>query len=365
MTGWGVERMPRTAIPASVEPAGVRVLMPPHSQGAERNVTRRPGRTGHRWGLRVLVVGGLAGAAWLLTGAAAHAADPAPLPEGPSLGSGLIGAVVDHDGAPSTVVRVLHAAARPLDSGHRTHHYGTASLLDLPARALSRPAGTLAETLSEATPARTTGADTALRGVDRVLRDLTGPLRLTGGPAESPLVTAPLTKVLRPVTGLLAQADTPVTAQRHVVSSASRDIARPVVGTSTGRAPSASIAGPAAGERVAVAPTGPTVSAWHPMLTDGFVPGRAVGQPATGAVARPETARESSPGGDGPAPLQVQFRAISGLSTSGSGAPTEGGSAAFLPAAVAAGSMACHRLPIATGDRVRRYDAEAPTVSPD
>ena len=75
MTGLGVERM-RTAFPLpSVLPAGVSALMPPHIQGAERRTEHRARRT--RWGLRALVVGGLAGAAWLLTGAAAHAADRA------------------------------------------------------------------------------------------------------------------------------------------------------------------------------------------------------------------------------------------------------------------------------------------------
>lgn len=341
MTGWGVERMPRTAIPASVGPTGVRVLMPPHSQGAERYVARRPGRTGHRWGLRVLVVGGLAGAAWLLTGAAAHAADRAPVPEGPSLGSGLLGAVVTGDNAPATVVRVLQAATRPLESDHRTHRHGTASLLDVPARVLSRPVGTLADTLSEVTPARTTGVDTALRGVDRVVRDLTGPLRLTGGPAKSPLVTAPLTKTLRPVAGLPHTAMPATTAHRD----ARRDVPIAAPGPMVSK--------------------GPALSARHPVLVGGFAPGRAVVRSATSAVAAPETARESTPGGGGSAPPQVHFGAISGLSTSGSGAQTEGGSAAFLPAAVAAGSMACRRLPIATGDRIRRYDAGAPTVSPD
>src|SRR3954451_10927251 len=85
MTGLGVERM-RTAFPLPfVPPAGVSALMPPHIQGAERRTERRAGRT--RWGLRVLVVSGLAGAAWLLTGAAAQAADRTDGPTGSLLGS--------------------------------------------------------------------------------------------------------------------------------------------------------------------------------------------------------------------------------------------------------------------------------------
>ena len=79
MTGWGVERRPRTAHrPSSVSPAGVSALMPPPSQGAERRTERHAARTG----LRVLVIGGLSGAARPFTGAAAHAADRDHVPEG-------------------------------------------------------------------------------------------------------------------------------------------------------------------------------------------------------------------------------------------------------------------------------------------
>jgi hypothetical protein len=83
------------------------------------------------------------------------------------------------------------------------------------------------------------------------------------------------------------------------------------------------------------------------------------------AVAGTATIQEYSPGGDGPAPLQLHLGDVSGTPTSGSGTPTEGGSAAFLPAAIASSTMACQRLPIASDVEVRRYDAEAPTVSPD
>ncbi|WP_157411009.1 hypothetical protein [Actinoplanes rectilineatus] len=57
-------------------------LMPFHNQGTARSPERRAVLTGHRWVLRVLVVGGLAGAAWLLTGTTAQAADPAGVPVG-------------------------------------------------------------------------------------------------------------------------------------------------------------------------------------------------------------------------------------------------------------------------------------------
>lgn len=366
MTGWEVERMPRAAVPVpSGAPTGVSPLMPPHSQGAERRTERRAGRTGSRWGLRVLVIGGLAGTAWLLTGAAAHAADRDPVSGGPALGAGLIGSVVPGDSAPTTVVRVLQTATRPLDSGRPQHrHEGSASLAEVPARLLSGPAGTLTSTLSEATPARTAGTG----GIDRVVRELTGPLRLTGGPVESPLtpVTARLTRTLRPVTGLLPHAAMPaMTAQRPIAAPAAiRTTAASSGLTDTGRAPRVLAAGLPAGMPDAVVPA--ARSARYLVMPDVAAPGRVV-QPhsVTRVAAEPETARETTPGSDGPAPLQVHFGALSGLSTTGSGAPTEGGSAAFLPAAVAASTMAFHRLPIATGVVARRYDAEAPTVSPD
>jgi hypothetical protein len=128
----------------------------------------------------------------------------------------LLGSVVAGDIAEPTVGTILQAAAQPLESDRPAHrHHDAVSLLPEPARALTRPAGTLASTLSEATPARSTGA-TGI-SVVRVVRGITGPLRLTGGPANSPLapVTAPLVRTLRPVTGLLPHVAAPaVTAPR-------------------------------------------------------------------------------------------------------------------------------------------------------
>jgi hypothetical protein len=346
MTRWGVERAARAANPALScgEPTGVAALMPPHSQGAERRTGRRARRTGTRWGLRVLVVGGLAGAAWLLTGAAAHAADRQPAPTGPGLlGSVLHGAPeagaseAGSAGAP-IVGHVLQAAVQPLESERPAfRHHRSASILDVPVRVLTRPVDALGQE-SDAT--------TALGGVGRVVREIAGPLRLTGGPADSPLgpVTAPFTRTLRPVTDMLPHAAMPAAGpvQRPVaapVVDRPRVVSHGAVPATHPAAPAARVARTAVRPHLAVAPAAPVVA--------------------------PETVRNSTPGGDGPAPLQGHPGAISGISTTGSGAPTEGGSAAFLPAAVAASSMAYHRLRIATDVEVPRHDAEAPTVSPD
>jgi hypothetical protein len=340
MTGSGVERMPRTAFSASTwdRSTGVSALMPPHSQGAERPTERRARRTATRWGLRALVIGGLAGAAWLLTGTAAHAADREPTPDG----AGLIGSVLPGDIAQPTVGQILQAAAQPLESDRTAHRQHRTSVLDVPVQALTRPVTAL-------THQERAGSTTALGGVDRVFRELTGPLRLTGGPADSPLapVTVPLIKTLHPVTGAL-----PVAAPLRPAPDLSH-VDTPATTAMSGNA-------------TELSPVTSTVSAQrHHVSADRVARIVAHRHAVVATVAGPETVRESTPGGDGPAPLQGHLGAISGISTTGSGAPTEGGSAAFLPAAVAASSMAFHRLAIATDVEVRRHDAEAPTVSPD
>src|SRR3954467_6307546 len=102
MPGLAVELVGRAALSSSFSPAEVSTPLPPHIQGAERRRSR--------WGLRLLVVGGLAGAAWLLTGAAAHAADPNGEPDG-----SLLGAVFGGD-ATAPVSGLLTAAAQPLEA---------------------------------------------------------------------------------------------------------------------------------------------------------------------------------------------------------------------------------------------------------
>ena len=84
-------------------------------------------------------------------------------------------------------------------------------------------------------------------------------------------------------------------------------------------------------------------------------------------AAKPATEPEdSTPDGDAPAaPLRLHLGEVSGTPASGSVTPTEGASAAFLPVAIANSTLARHVPAIAPDVEVRRYDAEAPTVSPD
>ena len=364
MTGRKVERATRTAyLSASVPSTGVSPLMPPHSQGAERRQEHRAGGTGSRWSLRVLVIGGLAGAAWLLTGAAAQAADRDPAGEGFSLGSSLIGSVVHGDDHSAPVVdRVLKAAVKPLESNH---HRGLGSAVALPNKIVG--------TLDKVTHG-SNDADSALGGVDGVVRELTAPLRPAGDavdtrklvpdtdpqelepPRVATVPAMPVRHAATRVTGSeVSETDAPEAApDRSVVDPAGADeTIADQVSVVTDRDETV----PAAERELdRWNQVGKTVVRQHTLAADRYR--------AAATAAEPETVSDT-PGGDGPAPLRVHLGAANGVPASGPGTATEGGNAAFLPAKVADSRVACHRLPIAADVEVRRHDAEAPTVSPD
>ena len=346
MTGLAVERLWRAASPSSPSPAEVSTPLPPHIQGAERQRSR--------WGLRLLVVVGLAGAAWLLTGAAAHAADRTGEPDG-----SLLGAVVGGD-ATAPVSGLLAAAAQPLEAvpAHHQQHRVVSDILAVPQWVLARPADTVSKVAHGPTG---TTVDTATGGVATVLRQVVGPLRLTGGSAPAPqrvlvTVTDPVAVPAAPIPGLAEPsagsdadgsevADQPVFAPEQATPMASFleiSKAMPVPTVGAVRAVAVARHAKAASHRIA-----------HRHRT------------ARPAAAELATASGDSPGGDGSTAPQLHLGDVSGTPTSGSGTRTEGASAAFLPDAIANSTMACQLLPIATGDQVRRHDAEAPTVSPD
>jgi hypothetical protein len=344
MTGLGDERTPCATHPqpSVAPPTGAFLPLPPHIQGAERRTRRRARATGSRWGLRVLVVGGLAGAAWLLTGAAAQAADRADEPAGSLLGSVVGGEVT------SPVFGLLDAAARPLEAEpvHHRHHV-VADVLDLPQRVLARPVEAVSKVGRGVIG---TTVDTAAGGVGTVPGEDAGPRRLTGGPAVAQHGLTVVTDVVSADAEPVAERP-----QRPAVTPAEVDTpqVRPVAPASQPidkafrRTVAAAISGMPARPEAASA----THAHRRPVLHR--------------AEAGPATASEDSPGGDGPAPLQLHLGDVSGTPTSGSGTPTEGGSAAFLPDAIASSTMASQRLPIASDVEARRTDAEAPTVSPD
>ncbi len=332
MTGWGVECTPRPAYRPSTGPAaGGSAPMPPHSQGAERRREHRRGRTGSRWGLRALVVGGLAGAAWLLSGAAAHATDRDLVSDTLSAGTPVLGAVLNgtekhDDGVLPAVHRLLSR-----DAGG---HGGLGAVVSIPKR--------IVDTASE------TVAIPVIGEPDDVVRDLPAPDRPAGEAEDS-----------RPAPAAVPVPDLP------------RDVAEPAPAKSPVHPPERAADERETGKPVTVTEADAPAPVLKKAVVRAQVGKTAVRQHAAGirheglVTAVPEAVRET-PDGDGPAPLRARLGAASGIPAAGPGAATDGGaSAAVLPATVAGGPMASHRLPVLTDAEVRRHDAEAPTVSPD
>ncbi|WP_328464053.1 hypothetical protein OHA21_39655 [Actinoplanes sp. NBC_00393] len=361
MTSWEVERDERTAC-RSVIAHGATTLMPSHSHGAERRPERRASRTGSRWALRALVVGGLAGAAWLLTGAAAHAADHDSGPLGSVLGSTL-DSVATVSGNEPPVGELLKAAIQPLESAPKSHRRPTSgfprgssavtSILTAPERVLSGPVETLDEVVHD-------GSVIGVETVDKVLRTATAPPRASGEKADDRTWTGSVDTATDPVTepepAEPASAEEPVTVTAAVQDGAADvvDGARTVVRTKP-------LAEASASTQASRADAGITPVRYTEAQSRSHVHRHvAAARPAT-----PETIREDRPVDDGPAPMRMNLGAVSGIPAGGSGASPEVGSAAVLPARVANGAVHNQVRPLAADVEVRRHDAEAPTVSPD
>jgi hypothetical protein len=403
MAGSEVERTSRAASrPASVPSAGAAASLLPASQAVEGRPGRLAGRTGLRWGLRTLVIGGFAGAAWLLSGAAAHAAEPSTVgPTGPAaeaetlvevsswgrsmvpLGNGLGNEAAGRRAADVRTVSTLVTgvlAELPGSAADRP------SRLD-PARPVDQPSGVSGEAdRIPADPAPVVpvpvGARDAVRalpGLDSVARVLAAPFRLPDGSAGShgPLgpvsntlapVAKPLLATLRPVSDLLHHAAAPVTSALPAAVVRLSDavwapgLAHPSAVVAARRIPTVPAAGhpgPAAdlvGGPVGVeraddrcsAPAQPRFAA----RSEADAPTIAVG--VRQAPDRPE-----------PAPLRLQLGAVGGIAAGASGASSDGGPMAAGSGSVTDNAVAIHRMPVLTGVDLRRFDAEAPTVSPD
>ena len=376
MTRSGVERFERTPS-VGVAPAGA-ATPPSPTQVPGRDARRRT--RGLRWGLRTLVVGGLAGAAWLFTGAAAHAADlPAPAPEqGPSVVSLVNGLGNEADERGATDAAATHTV---LDGVERLTGTvvgtkaatGTDSRSNRPAR---QPAATasLTDSITDLVPASPAPVVTdeviaATNGVDGLVKVLAAPFRLTDGPARTrgllaPLpTTEPIVQSLRPFTDLLHSAADPaqarpdtdlsavsfapaVPAHAPVVQALSADGVpglplAPTADLVRGGEHGTGTASLLALQRFAAAHLPDGLAATTPGMTD--------------APSRPDNA-----------PMRGHLGAVGGAPATGSGAPfSEGGSSATVPSSVVGNAVAGSRLPAATSVEVRRHDAEAPTVSPD
>jgi hypothetical protein len=331
----------------------------------------------------------------MLSGAAAHAAEeisaePAtgglavmsPVrsldPLVPDLGEAaerIVKPVVKHvDRPPAAPARdLLTAADRPSQQARPPSGKATAvslpgNLTDQLTSVVVKPARVLATTVDEAV------SSTDEPGVPDVVRELTAPLRLTGGPVGTTVITpstgdirvAPPVRTLRPVTDLLHHEAVPAAAHEPATAASTRTV--PVAGPA--RIPGA----PRVVRLPTVDPAGSLTTGTQPrtqgLRTQGGNGTDIARRPAdvdrhTAATTAPPVSVRPAPGSPEPAPLRVHLGDVSSIPTSGPGSPSEGGCPATVPAAVAASTMACHRLAIATDVEVRRYDAGSPTVSPD
>ncbi|MEV6303712.1 hypothetical protein AB0M02_30185 [Actinoplanes sp. NPDC051861] len=354
MAGWEVERESRTACRPAAIARGDSALMPSPTQGAERRPERRAGRTGSRWVLRALVVGGLAGAAWLLTGSAAHAADPDSEPSGSLLGSALHSVATVSGDDDAAVGGLLKAAVQPLESASKSHRrHAVTSILTAPERVLSGPVGTLDEVVHD-------GTAIDAGPVGKVLRTVIAPPRTSGGTADDRTRTEPAENAADPVTEPEPAEITPDESPADVTPATGGTNARK--GAERARVTVSPETLAAAGNSTQVSRTTAAVKRIrHAETTPGSHVQRHI--PALRPVT-PETIREEPPG-DGPEPVRMNLGAVSGIPAGASGSSPEVGSAAVLPARVANGAVDFQLRRPAPEVEVRRHDAEAPTVSPD
>ena len=352
--------------------------------------------------LRALVVGGFAGAAWLLSASAAQAADATPAPDrgaapahsatvltpltnvldtatAPVLDatSALVG------GAPASADPVTAVAPPGATADRTTTIVGTAPAArpDRPADRAVAPAGPVTTLLgADAGQGTTDAGGAATRSgtgqqagpTGTLLNQLVAPLGLASG---STGLLAPVTRVVDPVLAPLTGVLRPVGAILQVVAAPLDATLGTVTRTVTGVLPappggSISAVTPGATSAVIADPTlmGGTPRASH--TEDGSAVKKIVRHGA-GKTER-ETARPSvrpnpgdQPGRPYPAPLRGYLGAGAGIPASGSGSPTEGGAFSSVASTVAGSMVAFHRLPEATDVAVLRLDAEDPTVSPD
>ncbi|MBB4696060.1 hypothetical protein [Paractinoplanes abujensis] len=293
----------------------------------------------------MLVVGGLAGAAWLLTGAAAQAADRADGPDG-----SLLGSVTGFDVA-SPVTDLLQAAVQPLENTRPAHHdhQFVADILDVPRPVLTRLDRTRDDEVHDVPPATVD----VFADVDAVLGEVAAPIRLTGEAAPDRQDSE------RPSSDELPADEEPPYEVEEPAASPPHEETRPRPEQPEQQAIDQARPAPAAGHH--------TVAAVRRGKASSAPSAHRHHRTAHAVIAAPETAQEdSTPGRNGPAaPLRLHLGDVSGTPTSGSGTPTDGGSAAFLPAAIASSAMVSHAAAIASDVEARRHDAEEPTVSPD
>lgn len=363
-----------------------------------------------RTGLRVLVVGGFAGAAWLLSAAAANAAEANPPAEDTptdlsvvSLVSGSGSGADDRSSLVTPLAQTLDSAVAPV-AGIASAVTGGAVRPGDRASAVVLPSTTAASATRVGAPAPAAGRDTgASHGVQaRGGQPVTAPQTRAGstnggllgtvhglaapisgvlaGPTGllTPLtravdpVVAPLRGVLRPVTSVLLTAAQPVTS---TLGSVTRTVTGAIAPSAARRAhhPISDVA-PAFGAVAAPVAPGVPVHVFGPRVTQPAEIGststsadRRYAGAELGAAGTPERRQGGGelPDRPYPAPLRAYYGAGAGTPVSGPGSHSEGGGFAVVPSSVVQSSVAIHRLPVTTDVAVLRLEAEAPTVSPD
>jgi hypothetical protein len=355
MTDWEVEREARTACRSLSAPDGGSPLMPSPNQEAERRMERRAGHIGSRWALRALVIGGLAGAAWLLTGTAAHAADHDYEPAG-SWHESTSHSVAPVYGNEPLVGELLKAAAQPLESESvpNLHRRVVKSILTTAERMLSGPVEMPYEVIYD-------GSAIDVDLLDEEPHRSTPPSRTSDGPAGDRKRSEPAGAAADTGTEPAAPditAETPLVIE---VPAADSEVVPPAV-------PRAALS------------TSASISIKASSAPRDFASSRRAKAESRNHVhrrvpaARPapaETVRERNPvndggnPGDGNNPARMNLGTVSGIPANGSGASPEVGPVAVLPARVVNGTVDNHRFPVAADVEARRNDAVAPTVSPD
>ncbi|HEV7709862.1 MAG TPA: hypothetical protein VGP16_16825 [Asanoa sp.] len=377
-----------------------------------RSGVERKQRTAPRRVLvRTLVVGGLAGAAWLLSASAAQAAGAEPVANrgAGSVLAPLTGALETAKPVLSTATGLLGDALvpvtaqtpveRPLSTGRTTAQ----RVISDPAVAVVAPSTTAQRSIviAGAAPAAKpdhTAARTAVRlsVPDRApsrSADRSGPR--TSGPIGTPGLVAPLGvtralavpgALLTPVAQVALPVLAPVTAFLRPLTSMLRLVAAPLFSTvgAVTRTVTGTLSGPRGRPIPAVTPVGfvgvhGRVSSRTPGTT--AAGSASVAEPwathtgastirqnvgLSGRVAAAASNRENgeTPGQPYPAPTRGEGSA-SGIPASGSGSPAGGGAFATVPSSVVGSMVAFQLLPKPADSAVPRHDAEAPTVSPD
>lgn len=361
MTGWEVERGMRAACRSLSIPVGSSPLMPSPSQGAERRPERRAGHTGSRWALRVLVIGGLAGVAWLLTGTAAHAADHDHEPTGSRYGpAGDSGAPVSGD--EPEVGGLLKAAVQPLESEPAPDlpRRVVTSILTTAERMLSAPVGLPDEVMYDGTaidadpygeePFRTAAAArTSAGGAGD--QDRPEPAEDAAEPVNDPERYGVTGAELPPVA-------VPAPAERAVTPATAPEDASHAAG----------------GAVRAALPTSASTSIRASRAQSGLSAARHANARFRSSVhrrvpaARPassRTVREDVPAGGEHTPARMNLGTVSGIPAGAPGPSGESGPMAVLPARIGNGAVDSRRFPVAADVAARRHAAESPTVSPD